>query len=549
MAEIIAERYALLEFRGDNGLSRSYLVEDLLLQRRAFMKIFPLLEETGLEYLKAVTLARDMGIPSLLLPEEAGILDDDDGDPVIYALYPELNEPSLERYLALGFEMSGPEALRISRKVLECLEEMHCRGLLHLFVNPRNVLYRPSGEVLLKDACLRGGFLPVVVERLVRPEVSFFSPRLMDGMAPGPSDDLHAAGLLFRWLSGYTLPGPERKLLDELSDHLLSAADGRNIEPGFLAETLGLLDEGRKGMTCHCGIDGKETPSTTGSIDFPFVGKVAKKPEDEVGRDRLDASCVAEDVAPLEYGSWRPEEIEPRMRERGSDRGPAFPTGPGRDAGKRLSFGRLVRVVIPVCLLIAALLALGSLSFVRHGRRGTSLVEALSSADAGIEGPVVPEGEATRVSGAIEDHGSGGTPALTPPGEGELASGEGEDAGASSASAREPASGTGMVGGGDASGVKVPATSDGKAANRPPVASFTLSPGGGPSPLRVLCDASGSYDPDGRIVAWRWSFGLEGKQVYWVAESQVLPARVPVTLTVTDDAGASATTTMYVVLY
>ena len=43
--------------------------------------------------------------------------------------------------------------------------------------------------------------------------------------------------------------------------------------------------------------------------------------------------------------------------------------------------------------------------------------------------------------------------------------------------------------------------------NSPPAASFTCNPPSGGVPLSVSFNASGSYDPDGNIVSYQWSFG------------------------------------------
>lgn len=45
------------------------------------------------------------------------------------------------------------------------------------------------------------------------------------------------------------------------------------------------------------------------------------------------------------------------------------------------------------------------------------------------------------------------------------------------------------------------------AINSPPVASFTCNPASGGAPLSVSFNASGSYDSDGNIASYQWSFG------------------------------------------
>jgi hypothetical protein len=547
LAGIIAERYALVEYRGDNGLFRSYLVEDLLLQRRAFMKVYPRLEGIGLEYLKAVTLARETGIPGLLLPEEAGILDGEDDEVLVYALFPELNEPSLGRYLALGFHLGGSEALGIARKILECLEELHGRGYLHLFLNPRNVLYHPSGEVLLKDACLRGDFFPEVLERLPRPDISFFSPRLMDGGEPRASDDLYAAGLFFRWMSGHLSPGPEKLLLEQLSDFCLSSGDDGDILAGSARHARELLDaRAWSGRGSGVGGRGSAKDGASPSGQPPGEGACKGNPCGDDGYIR--PICSWEEGASSHRDHGNPRLAAPRAEEETGDGG----TAPGAMAFSGLPVGktesRLRWPTLGRALLIALLASSAMAIFLVLGlfhRSGAARREP-ARLSAGAKDPLV----SASLEVAAEGEGLPPRPGDVDPGIGGRPVDDGCLTGSQAQSA-DPAVPviSGAAGDKARCGEEDPLVSQGPVPNQPPVASFTLEPSRGASPLRVLCDASGSYDPDGSIVSWRWSFGMEGKRVYWMAESQVLPARIPVTLTVADDAGAVATATKFVTLF
>jgi PKD repeat protein len=84
----------------------------------------------------------------------------------------------------------------------------------------------------------------------------------------------------------------------------------------------------------------------------------------------------------------------------------------------------------------------------------------------------------------------------------------------------------------------------GGSANSPPIASFTVSPQLGSAPLPVTFDASGSSDSDGSIAAYQWDFG-DGSTGIGRTLSHTYQAvrRYTVTLTVTDNSGATASAT------
>ncbi len=80
--------------------------------------------------------------------------------------------------------------------------------------------------------------------------------------------------------------------------------------------------------------------------------------------------------------------------------------------------------------------------------------------------------------------------------------------------------------------------------NMAPVASFTITPSSGAIPLRVNTDASASTDADGSIVSYVWDFGNGQTGLGQVAtQTYTTAGSFTVSLTVTDDDGATTSTT------
>lgn len=78
--------------------------------------------------------------------------------------------------------------------------------------------------------------------------------------------------------------------------------------------------------------------------------------------------------------------------------------------------------------------------------------------------------------------------------------------------------------------------------NQPPIAAIAATPARGTAPLTVTFDATSSFDPDGSVTSWTWSFG-DGSSGTGPTVQHVYAVRGTylATVTVTDDAGGSDT--------
>lgn len=87
------------------------------------------------------------------------------------------------------------------------------------------------------------------------------------------------------------------------------------------------------------------------------------------------------------------------------------------------------------------------------------------------------------------------------------------------------------------------ATAPQKPENKPPVASMEFAPTFGEAPLTVYFSAATSTDSDGQIVSYIWNFGdgTQGNGLFAEHEYTKKGSFV-VTLTITDDKGASSST-------
>lgn len=529
--EIIAERFALIKTRGSNGLAFTHIVEDTLDGRRLVVKVSEEMGPLGLEYLKAANLLAEAGVKGVLLSVEGGFLDEGE----CYLAFPELGEPSLEHYLRMRPALTCEEALFVLEGVLHALAELHGAGFVHLFLEPRNVFYLPRRRVTLKDPALRPQFFHPFLEMVSAPDFSYLHPTLMDGGLPGAGTDVFAVGRLAERLRdvAYDAWGSP---LAEVLEWLIGACTGEVVRDYGEGDGSGVV-----------GMIGGERESLEDDKAAPTAGELLRELRRRHTREKERAATSREREASCAAGRGNRQRLRRNMLQR-----LGWKTGNhgavARAKKKPLRPGFVVAAAWSLLFVLA--MGLGAALAMRswEGAAPAAVTSGASQAG-GAEGCALLAEVSRRVRESEVGTACEGNSALDKVADGgaatELAS---EKSAAVSGTDGTVQGEVKAIGGG--TGPDYPGGSGAPGnTGTAPVASFTLTPAEGESPLRVFLDASSSYDPDGFIVSYRWSCGGTGAALYHVFESNIIPAKVAVTLTVTDDAGNSASVTRVVTLY
>lgn len=202
---MLADRYALEEELGRSATGMVWRAEDRLLGRTVAVKVIhPALGDDPAFSDRLALEARR--VASLAAPGVARLLDSGEEEGIPFLVREHVEGESVRSVLDRSGPRSPAEAMRIAIGVLDALAPAHEAGVLHLHLEPDDVLLTPDGSVRVTDL----GIGPAVTETRRPSEAA----RLLGGgsLAPeqshgaGPVDeraDVFAVGaLLFELLTG-----------------------------------------------------------------------------------------------------------------------------------------------------------------------------------------------------------------------------------------------------------------------------------------------------------------------------------------------------------
>lgn len=190
LPERLGQRFALGELIGRGTCSEVYRAHDLLLDRDAAVKIFPVADDPRIE--REVSLTASMDHPNLVPVYDVGGVNGRAF--VVMAL---LEGGNLSDRLADG-PLPLAETLLAVAAVADALGHVHRAGVLHRDVTPRNVLFDGDGRAHLSDfgVAFVADAPRITDTGIVVGSAPYLAPEQVRGEAVGPPADVYALGLV-----------------------------------------------------------------------------------------------------------------------------------------------------------------------------------------------------------------------------------------------------------------------------------------------------------------------------------------------------------------
>jgi tRNA A-37 threonylcarbamoyl transferase component Bud32 len=203
-ADLIAKRYRILDTLGEGGMARIYRAEHVSLGKEFALKIMaaelsenPVLRKN---FIREAKVASQMDHPHIVQVTDFGVDDDCGAYLVMELLKGETLRSRLVRERRLRLQL----ALETALQVAEALHYMHEQDIIHCDIKAENVFLCELREKRRREAVKLIDFglskTQVMGARLARSELGgtphYMSPEQFAGLAPQPSMDIYALGVL-----------------------------------------------------------------------------------------------------------------------------------------------------------------------------------------------------------------------------------------------------------------------------------------------------------------------------------------------------------------
>ncbi|KAA1042747.1 Stk1 family PASTA domain-containing Ser/Thr kinase [Macrococcus equipercicus] len=205
LGTIISERYKLIRYIGGGGMSNVYLAEDIILNRRAAVKIINIppndKERAVQRFEREVQNATSLSHPNIVQ-----VIDVDEDDHHYYLIMEFIEGPTLSEYIKENGPLSVDEAILFTKQILRGIGHAHHHMIIHRDIKPQNILLTEDKELKITDFGIARALSETAMTQTnhVMGSVHYLPPEQAKGKAADESADIYSIGIvLYEMLTGH----------------------------------------------------------------------------------------------------------------------------------------------------------------------------------------------------------------------------------------------------------------------------------------------------------------------------------------------------------
>jgi tRNA A-37 threonylcarbamoyl transferase component Bud32 len=225
-------RYTLLELIGSGGMASVYRAFDKVLDRRVAVKVMILKYAKDLKYVtrfkREARAAASVVHPNIVTIHDVG---QDREGPFIVMEY--LAGETLRDRIDMK-RLTMYDVKQIAIGILQGLEHIHERNLVHRDINPRNIMVTTGGTVKIMDFGIAKGAadISLTASNEVLGTIAYMSPEQLLKKPLGPQSDIYSLGITIYEMLTRLRPFEFQDLLTMATNHLLKVpVPPRSINP------------------------------------------------------------------------------------------------------------------------------------------------------------------------------------------------------------------------------------------------------------------------------------------------------------------------------
>ncbi|MBQ8382290.1 MAG: Stk1 family PASTA domain-containing Ser/Thr kinase [Clostridia bacterium] len=197
IGKTLDDRYRIKSLVGSGGMSRVFLVDDLLLHRELALKM--LREDISKDEAAVRRFIHESKAVSMLShPNIVSVYDVSVTSEIKYIVLEYAEGITLKEYLQEHGPLSPEETIHIAVQILSGLQHAHSRGIIHRDIKPQNIIIAPDGSIKVTDfgiAKIPNSETITMADKAIG-SVHYISPEQASGLRVDMRSDLYSLGII-----------------------------------------------------------------------------------------------------------------------------------------------------------------------------------------------------------------------------------------------------------------------------------------------------------------------------------------------------------------